>query len=324
MRSGPYVVCLGEALIDFVSLGDGESGLPVFEQNPGGAPANVARNLARLGTPAAFVGAVGADPFGSFLRKVMVADGVDAAAMVTVAGAPTTLAFVHLAPDGERSFSFVRSPGADTKLCAGDVPHSLIAKAAALHVGSLSFTHEESSQAAWHALDVAAYANVTISCDVNLRPLLWDDLARARDAIKTLLARCQFAKLSLEELNFVLNDALDIGPLSRARRLVALFPNVGLLALTMGAEGSLVLAREESGLLQIIEVPGVIVDVVDTTGAGDTYCAAMLHRIVAAGGLRQLIAGDNALAEAARFAGALAATSVTKRGAVTIGGAGRH
>ena len=323
MSRGPLVVCLGEALIDFVSAGPGEASLPVFEQNPGGAVANVARNLARLGTASAFVGAVGDDSFGTFLRRFMAADGVDVSAMATVAGVSTSLAFVHLAPDGERSFSFVRSPGADTCLRADDVSAEMIGGTSILHVGSLSLTHETSAGALYRSLEMAEASGVMISFDVNLRPLLWDDLSRARGEIVSVLRRSHLAKLSADELDFVLAGSAELRRLENGRALMEAFPNIRLLAITLGAEGSLVMGRKPSGSLAEIRVPGTCVAVVDTTGAGDTYCAAMLHSIVSAGGLGNLLADEPALRQAAHFSGTLASESVTARGAVTIEPVGR-
>ncbi|HSL93486.1 MAG TPA: carbohydrate kinase, partial [Bacillota bacterium] len=281
---------------------------------------NVARNLARLGTRVAFLGAVGGDPFGVFLRDVLAADGVDTSALLTVADVPTTLAFVHLEQGGERTFSFVRSPGADTCLRAADVPRALVAGADVLHAGSLSLTHPASSGALHHALDIAESSGVTISFDVNLRPLLWDDLSRARGEIVSVLKRSNLAKISEDELHFVLPDTAHLSVLQGARVMMQAFPSIRLLAITMGAYGSLVMARSSSGSLAEIRVPGICVAVVDTTGAGDTYCAALLHMVLRAGGLDEIIASQAALCNAANFSGKLASESVTSRGAVTISG----
>jgi fructokinase len=157
-----------------------------------------------------------------------------------------------------------------------------------------------------------------ISFDVNLRPLLWDDLARARREIATALTRCQLAKLSIEEVCFLLQDGNKLDAHNSGKSLLAEFPNIKLLAVTMGAEGSLVLARNPGESLREVRVPAKRMVAVDTTGAGDTYCAALLHRVLAAGGLEQVLASEATLREAANFSGNLASYSVMDRGAVTI------
>jgi len=130
------VVALGEILIDFTPAGLSEQGNPLFEANPGGAPANVLACLAKLGRKTAFLGKVGADEFGRLLREVLASRGISTHGLVLEEAAQTTLAFVHLHEDGDRSFSFYRSPGADTLLRPEEVDRAQLT-ASIFHFGSL-------------------------------------------------------------------------------------------------------------------------------------------------------------------------------------------
>src|SRR5438045_2825404 len=145
----PQVVCLGEALIDFVADTAGVSlaECPGFRKAPGGAPANVAVGLARLGVPAAFLGKVGDDPFGRFLEQTFAAAGVDTRFMRFDPGVRTGLAFVSLQADGERDFVFYRNPSADMLYRADEVPEDALDGCRLYHFGSITLIQEPSRAA---------------------------------------------------------------------------------------------------------------------------------------------------------------------------------
>ena len=152
----PELVALGEVLIDFTQAGFSANGQALFERNAGGAPANVAVQAARLGMSAQFVGKVGADMHGDFLKRALQERGVDVASVAQDPDAFTTLAFVEVDPlTAERSFSFARKPGADTRLSPAEVPEWVIRDCHVLHVGSLSLTDEPARTATLHAVSVA-------------------------------------------------------------------------------------------------------------------------------------------------------------------------
>src|ERR1022692_1081181 len=164
-------VCLGELLIDFVSLKAGVrlADAPEFRRAAGGAPANVAVGLARLGVETAFVSKVGADEFGKFLRTTLEREGVDTSGLITTKQAPTGLAFVSLAKDGERTFAFYRDPCADTLLAPEDLRERPWRGAQVFHYGSISLIAEPSRSATLAAIARAEERGMLISCDPNLR-----------------------------------------------------------------------------------------------------------------------------------------------------------
>ena len=176
------ITALGELLIDFTPLGDSPAGQPLFEANPGGAPANVLTALARLGGRGAFLGKVGDDRFGRFLAQALTEHGVDPTGLRFSSEAPTTLAFVHLDRHGDRSFSFYRHPGADTTLTAEEVDRRLIEEGRIFHFGSLSLTDEPARGATLHAVEYARARGKIVSYDPNWRPPLWpsdEEIGRA-------------------------------------------------------------------------------------------------------------------------------------------------
>src|SRR3954454_1883743 len=201
----PQVVCLGEALIDFVADTTGVSlaECPGFRKEPGGAPANVAVGLARLGVPASFVGKVGDDPFGRFLRDTFAEAGVDTGPMILSSEARTGLAFVSLMANGERDFMFYRNPSADMLLRWDEVPESLFVGARVLHHGSITLIGEPSRTATVVAAAHAREAGCLVSYDVNLRLPLWESETAARAGVKDGLTGADIIKVSEEEGEFL-------------------------------------------------------------------------------------------------------------------------
>lgn len=301
------VIALGELLIDFVST---ESGVdlidaPGFVKAPGGAPANVAVGLARLGISSAFMGQVGDDAFGRFLAQTLEENHVDVSALHFSTEAHTALAFVSLNEDGERDFMFYRDPSADMLHTPRqvDAAAELIRSAKIFHFGSISLIDEPSRSATLRAIETARAAGLLISYDPNLRMPLWRDAAAARAGIQTGWAHADVVKVSEEELAFVSGkDDLLTGSCKVWQ------PQMRLLVITRGAKGCAYFTPEFSG-----EVPGFEVDVVDTTGAGDGFVAGLLKGL-----LERSDAFDDAtrLRELCRFANAAGALATTARGAI--------
>jgi len=182
------VVTLGELLIDFVPTQSGVSLIdaPSFKKAPGGAPANVAAGLAKLGVSTAFLGKVGDDAFGQFLKTTLEKVGVDTRGVVFSQDARTALAFVSLRSDGEREFMFYRHPSADMLYTPEEVNGSLIENAKILHVGSISLISEPSRSATLSALEIARENHVLISYDPNLRLALWSDSTAAKTGMLSI------------------------------------------------------------------------------------------------------------------------------------------
>ena len=188
MKKSIDVVALGELLVDFTCNGASPQGNPFYEANPGGAPCNVLAMLAKLGKRTAFIGKVGDDQFGHFLRQVGSEAGISMDALVMDAHSHTTLAFVKTAENGDRDFSFYRDAEADTLLTPDEVPEDVIAGARIFHFGSLSLAGDPVRGATQKAVALARAAGCILSFDPNLRPPLWSSLEQAREQIHWGLA----------------------------------------------------------------------------------------------------------------------------------------
>lgn len=260
------IIALGELLIDFTAHGFSENGSYLFEQNPGGAPANVLVSLSKLGKNTALLGMVGTDQFGLFLKNVLNENNVNTQGLKFSETVNTTLAFVHLKEDGDRIFSFYRNPGADMMLTIEDINFKMIKNSKIFHFGSLSLTHEPSRSATLAAVTYAKENGLIISYDPNLRPLLWSSLDTAKQQITSCLKYADILKISEEEFHFITGiKNLDIG--------TEMLYNQGtsIILITLGEEGCYYRYKGGSG-----RVKGYKVNSIDTTGAGDGFLGGVL------------------------------------------------
>ena len=300
------VVALGELLVDFTQNGLSEQGNLLFEANPGGAPANVLAMLRKLGKRCAFVGKVGADSFGDMLARTVEEAGIDTRGLMRDKEIPTTLAVVHTFPNGDRDFSFYRKPGADIMLRPEELDEELLTGCRIFHFGTLSLTDEPCRAATEKAVKLAKEAGALISFDPNLRLPLWKTEDDAKAAIEWGLARCDVLKIADNELLFMTGESdFDKG----AAILRGRFPNIRLFNVTAGAEGSYSYYGEERVFVPACKRGGVI----ETTGAGDTFCASVLN-FVLEHGLEDLSWDD--LRAMLRFANTAAWFVTTKKGAI--------
>lgn len=299
------VIALGEALIDFTESGTSPTGARLFEQNPGGAPANVACAVARLGGRAAFLGKVGDDMHGHFLRRTLAEAGVDVSGLAVDGGVFTTLAFVALGERGERSFSFARKPGADTCLAPEEVNGDLLRRGKLLHVGSLSLTDEPARSATFRAVELARELGLTVAYDPNYRASLWPNEATAREGMRSLTPFCDVMKLSDEETELLAGEK---APEAAAEKLLG--QGIACVVVTLGSDGALVATGEGSRKVKPFPARAV-----DTTGAGDAFWGAFLTQLTR----NEKAPGDLTLDEAvryARFANAAASICVGRRGGI--------
>ena len=300
------VTALGELLIDFTQNGISSQGNPVFEANPGGAPANVLAMLSKLGKKCAFIGKIGKDSFGDQLEETLVNAGIDVKGLSRDREIPTTLAVVHTLAGGDRDFSFYRKPGADIMLSKDDIDPDLIRSSEIFHFGTLSLTDEPCKEATEYALGIAKESGAVISFDPNLRPLLWRDEASAKDAISWGLALSDIVKIADNEVLFMTGHTdFDKG----AAELLSRFPNIKLLNITAGAGGSYSYYKG----MKVFEPACSLGGVIETTGAGDTFCASVLGYVLDHG-LDDLSEKD--LGEMLRFANTAAYIVTTRRGAI--------
>ena len=299
------IVTLGELLIDFVPTVSGVSLIeaPAFKKAPGGAPANVAAGLAKLGVSCAFLGKVGDDAFGQFLKETLDEVGVNTEGLIFSEEARTALAFVSLRADGEREFMFYRHPSADMLYRPDEVAVELIKNAKIFHFGSISLISEPSRSATQAALNAAKEAGLLISYDPNLRLALWPDAEAARTGMLSVWEQAELIKVSEEELTFL------TGETDPARAVEKLWhKDLQLLVVTLGKGGCIYFTPDFQGT-----VPGFSVKAIDTTGAGDGFVAGLLRGLL---NKPDALHSETELRSACRFANAVGALTTTQRGAI--------
>ncbi len=302
------VTALGEILIDFTPDGKKDNGNICFERNPGGAPANVLAAVSRLGGKTAFIGKVGEDIFGNYLVNVLEQHGINTEGIKTTSEAKTTLAFVQLDENGDRSFSFYRNPGADTMLEKSDVNYRLIEQSKIFHFGSLTLTDEPSRSSTVAALEHAKKSGCIISYDPNLRPALWKNAEEAKSQIISVLSDVDILKISEDELEFITGTkALETGSNELRKRY-----NIKLVLITRGANGCYFRLGNETG-----DVPTFNqVKTIDTTGAGDAFLGGFLYSVLSNkfSSIKQLCKVNTI--EMVRFSNAVASICTSRRGAI--------
>ena len=301
------VTALGELLIDFTENGTTSQGNPLLEANPGGAVCNVLAMLGRLGKKTAFIGKVGQDMFGTQLKNAVEEVGIDTRALFMDEEVHTTLAFVHTYPDGDRDFSFYRNPGADMMLTKNEVPEDLIQNSRLFHFGTLSSTHEGVREATRHAIEVAKNAGCIITFDPNLRPPLWKSLDDARREIEYGMTKCDVLKISDNEVEFL----FDTTDYDKGAALIREKYNIPLVLITMGKDGSRAYYKD----MRVEAAPFLQKTTIETTGAGDTFCASTLNYILEHG-LENLT--EENLMEMLTFANAAASLITTRKGALRV------
>ena len=302
------VVALGELLIDFTENGLSEQGNPLLEANPGGAPCNVLSMLQKLGDKTAFIGKVGNDGFGHLLTKAVQEQGIDTTGLVYDNDVHTTLALVLKKENGDRDFAFYRNPGADMNLKEKEVNESLIASSSIFHFGTLSLTDESVKKATQKAVKVAKENGLTITFDPNLREPLWKSLEEAHEQVAWGLQQADVVKISDNEITwFTGMDNYDEGIAFLQKE----YPNLKLICLSMGGDGSKAVYRDI-----LVEYPAFLQEAtIETTGAGDTFCACMIHTVLE-NGIDHL--DEEKLKEMLKFANAAASLVTTKKGALRV------
>lgn len=308
LENSHLVVCFGEMLIDFVPTVNGVSlaQAPAFKKAPGGAPANVAVCIARLGGSSAFIGKVGEDDFGHMLADVLKENKVNNSGMRFDHFARTALAFVTLRDDGEREFLFFRNPSADMLLQEAELDVGLIKKATIFHFGSISLIEEPCRSTQLAAMAIAKKSGSLLSFDPNLRLALWPSSEAAREGIMSIWDQADIIKVSEDEVAFLTGGD---DPYSDDVVMKKLFhPKLRLLLVSEGQNGCRYYTKQFKG-----RVPGVKVKAVDTTGAGDAFVGGILYGLASDATLYQ---DEKQLKEALYFANACGAITVTEKGAI--------
>lgn len=309
------VTALGELLIDFTSSGLSDQGNGLFEANPGGAPCNVLSMLSKAGRKTAFIGKVGDDMFGRLLREKAAGQGIDMSGLMMDGEIHTTLAFVEKLPNGDRDFSFYRKPGADIMLTAQEVEEnrSLIENAKIFHFGTLSMTHDGVEEATVKAIGIAKESGALLSFDPNLRPPLWESEEKAKEKIRYGLSVCDILKISDNEITFMTGEE----DLEKGVRMIIDEYDIPIVFATFGPDGSKAYAGGKAAdAVSAYEKGFLNPDTIETTGAGDTFCAGALHHVLKYGieGLKDA----ERLHELLTFANAAASIVTTRKGALCV------
>lgn len=300
-------LCFGELLVDMVSPAPDATleEAPSFLKAPGGAPANVAVALQRLGVPSRFLGGVGDDPFGHWLREVIAREGVDTSYMALSSTARTTIAFVATRSDGKKDICFYRNPGADAEFSPADLKAEAFNDARLLHCGSVSLSLEPCRAAQFAAVEQAREAGAWISFDPNWRPSLWNDFQHAHELIWRMIRLSDIVKVADEEWEFVTGttDFRQGASLIRAQ-------GPRLVVMTRGRDGA---AFDFEG--GSAEVGGFVVNAIDTLGAGDAFVGGLLTRLLSQPTLEASLEMEW-MRDTLRFANACGAIATLSPGAI--------
>lgn len=308
------VTALGELLIDFTDNGVSAQGNTLFEANPGGAPCNVLAMLQKFGHSTAFIGKVGNDIFGNTLKATLEEVGINTKNLVLDQDIRTTLAFVKTFEDGDRDFSFYRNPGADMMLTEDEVDEELIKESKIFHFGTLSMTHEGVRAATKKALKIAKEAGCIISFDPNLREPLWKSLDEAKEQVRYGLGFCDVLKISDNEITWLTGEEDYTEGVKKIREEF----HIPLIMVSMGRDGSRAYYKKpgtEGDGIMIEQAPFLQENTIETTGAGDTFGACVLHFVLKYG-LSELT--NDQIKNMLTFANGAASIITTRKGALRV------
>lgn len=301
------ILTVGEILIDLTQSGISENGIPIYSANPGGAPANVAVAASRLGASAAFIGKVGNDAYGGFLRETLEKNNVNTDGVVVDNSANTTLAVVSVNENGERGFAFYRKNSADTLLSENEITDRQLSNTHILHFGSVSLTDEPSRTATLSAVRRARALGATITYDPNYRASLWNSEAQAVEQMKKPLSFVDILKVSDEEIPLICGtDNIE----EAAKQLCEQY-DIKLVLVTLGAKGAYYRFKDMGGVAE-----GVKVTVADTNGAGDTFFGAFLSRLAHMKKYNPSELSKEDIKQALAFANRAAAITTSRSGAI--------
>lgn len=296
----------GELLIDVAPYGLSDRNFPIYEFNPGGAPANVAVAVANLGYQSSFIGQVGNDHFGNFLKNVLLEKKVDTEGLLMSSKYPTSLAIVSIGNNGERSFSFYRKNNADVMVEMNDTFKHKIDEADIFHIGSVSMTDEPGRTTSFKLLKYAKSKHKIISYDPNLRRLLWDNLDEARKVILKGLLYADIVKVSEEELVFL----TGINEYESACKWLSDNYPFKLLFVTFGSDGCAIYFKQ-----RYTHIASFKVNAIDTTGAGDGFFGGVLAQLMKRE-LKLDSLTERELYHISVYANACGAFATTRKGAI--------
>jgi fructokinase len=301
------LICLGIILVDMFPVEVGKPLVEVssFTPKPGGAPANVAVAARRMGSGSAFIGKVGQDIFGNWLKQVLDHEDVDTSGMVFDNEARTSLVFIGMPDEHHAEFVFYRNPGADMRLTEQDLNITLLRETKALHIDSLSLTNTTYKKATLKAIDIVRKSGGLISYDVNYRPTMWDTPEQAITTAKEIIPLCDILKLNDDELELITGQ-----PDPKIGGEIILTMGGKLCLVTLGEKGSHYITPYHHGF-----IPAFKVNTIDSVGCGDAFLGAMLHKLLQFDSLETGLQKEN-ITKVLKFAAAAGALTATKRGAL--------
>lgn len=269
------ILCFGELLVDWIPHGFqtvGDLQIPLYAQFPGGAPANVAVACQRLGANSAFVGQVGSDATGRYLKDCLNKYHVDTQHLLQ-SDHPTAMAFIHLDSTGDRSFTFKRDNTADLNYPSSHISPAMFDDVGIFHICSNTLTDQAINDCTLNAMEMAQSQNVLTSFDVNLRLMLWHDLQQVKPRVMQVMQFTDLAKLSIEEVDYLR------GAQSETDFLAELFNyGVKVILITDGKQPVRLYTKEHH---QSLMTPSV--EMVDSTGAGDAFSGGWVYGLIEQG-----------------------------------------
>ncbi|MCL5986018.1 MAG: carbohydrate kinase [Actinobacteria bacterium] len=305
--SNKLIVCLGEALIDMFNPRRGQALADAkrFNPIPGGAPANVAIGLAKLGMNSAFIGRLGKDVFGFKLEQVLKQNNVDTSQIVFDDDTRTGLAFISMVDENRQDMLFYRNPSADMLLSTADLERDFLSRVSLLHFGSLSLDAQQCREATYRAVEMVRRSNGIISYDVNYRKFLWPDTKVAIERFTDAMKVADIVKMNEIELGLISGmEDIKAGIEEITNKFNACF------FLTLGPDGSYFATKSH-----FIHTPAFKVRTVDATGCGDGFMAGLISSIIR-NNIDLSHADTNEIISALKFANAAAALVSTKVGVI--------
>lgn len=308
MTSAPQVLCFGEMLFDCLAdqLGVPLDEVKTWAHYPGGAPANVACGLQKLGVPTAFMGRLGDDAPGRALVALLQQVGVNIEGLQTDPDRPTRLVYVTRSLDGDRQFAgfgdYPTEAFADTAMVATAIPENLLESAQFLVMGTIALAYPDSRAATARLVELAQNHQVKIFLDINWRPVFWADETDAKTRIIDLLPHVTILKCTDEEAVWLFGRQ---DPVTLHEKM----PHLKGVLVTAGAKGCAYSLGKHYG-----EVPAFNVSVQDTTGAGDAFIAGFLSQVLTYGD--DLFEDPQIAKQAIRYASAVGALTTLHPGAI--------
>lgn len=300
-----HILCLGELVIDLIGQEGGTlDKVQTFRKYPGGAAANVAVGVVKLGLPAAFLGRVSRDAFGDYLGKTLEGWGVNTDGMVRDDTHKTTVAFVSKDENQVPSYLFYRDASASAQFSPEDLKERQFEGARILYSSSITLAKSPIREALYRAVDLAQGHGCLFAFDPNVRLSVWSSPEAAKHATLEMIERVSILKMNAEELRFLFGDGDPASCAGLFRR----YRELELVALTLGEEGCFLM--DSSGASA--HVRAVSLPVVDTTGSGDSFMSAMLYCWIRDNG----ISGASALKELGVFCNSAAHVTARRDGVI--------